>query len=268
MKKEKQVLILYLIFVFAVSVPIEVLWILKGESASGLSLLLMLVPAVVALVLKMIFFRKQPLLGLCLGKPVYYVWAVVLPLAYIGLSYGLYWIFVPGSFTGTSVLTDAIAQAVNIPNLPAAIGITLLITVLANVPMTFGEEAGWRGLMYPIMDTLWGRNKALIISGAIWAGWHLPVMIGGVYMSGASLFFRIPLFILCLMAVTVVASWLRVKSGSVWPAVLWHIMHNMLDQAVFTPMTRDVNSAYFVSETGIITTLFAVIIAVLILRRF
>jgi len=55
------------------------------------------------------------------------------------------------------------------------------------------------------------------------------------------------------------------KSGSVWPAVLWHIMHNFLDQLVFAAMTGGAGRAYFVSETGFITTLFAVLSAALIL---
>jgi membrane protease YdiL (CAAX protease family) len=139
------------------------------------------------------------------------------------------------------------------------------VIILTNSIFTFGEEAGWRGLMYPIMHKLWGKNRALIISGGIWAVWHLPLLVSGVYMAGAPILYQIPMFIIQILALTVVASWLRMKSNSIWPAVLWHTLHNFLDQTVFTSMTSGANRAYFVSETGLITTLFAVVSAILIL---
>jgi len=119
--------------------------------------------------------------------------------------------------------------------------------------------------MYPIMHKLWGRNKALIISGSIWTAWHLPLLIGGDYMAGAPLLYRVPMFIIQILALNVIVSWLRMKSGSVWPAVLWHISQNFLNQLVFAAMTKAGDSAYFISETGFITTLCAVISAVLVL---
>jgi len=263
--KEKRALTLYLIFVFVISAPIEALWIYYGQAGTNLAALLMLVPAIIAIILKIIFFRKQSMLGLGAGKPIYYLYAILIPLAYIGLSYLLYWLIVPGTFAGTGVLVDAITKTINIQNLPLAIAAVFGGTILANIPVTFGEEAGWRGLMYPIMHKLWGRNKALVISGGIWAIWHLPLLIAGVYMPGASVLYQIPVFIVDIFAMTVIVSWLRTKSNSVWPCVLWHIMHNFLDQNVFTSMTGGATRAYFVSETGFITTLFAVLFAVLIL---
>jgi len=265
LKKEKSILMLYLILVFALSVPIEAIWILYGEAGAGIAPLLMLVPAIVAVILKLIFFRKQSLLGLGVGKLIYYLYATAIPLAYIGLSYLVYWLFVPEAFAGTSVLVEAISNAMNIQNVPIAIIVGFAVIILTNIPFTFGEEAGWRGLMYPIMHKLWGRNKALIISGGIWAVWHLAPLVSGVYMAGAPILYQIPMFIIHILAATVVASWLRMKSNSIWPAVLWHTMHNFLDQTVFSPMTSGGNKAYFVSETGFVTTLFAVLAAVLIL---
>jgi len=55
------------------------------------------------------------------------------------------------------------------------------------------------------------------------------------------------------------------KSGSVWPAVLWHSAHNYFDQHVFSTLTNSQNSAYFIGETGFITAGIAVLFAVLIL---
>ena len=265
MKKEKRILTLYLIFVFAISAPIEAIWIFYGDAVAGIAPLLMLVPAIATVILKLLFFRKQRILGLGIGKPLYYFYAVTIPLFYIGLSYLLYWLFVPASFAGTGVLVETISNAMNIQNAPVAIIVGFAVIILTNIPFSFGEEAGWRGLMYPIMHKLWGRDKALIISGGIWAVWHLPALVSGVYMAGAPILYQIPMFIIQILALTVVASWLRMKSNSIWPAVLWHTLHNFLDQTVFTSMTSGAYRAYFVSETGLITTLFAVVSAIVIL---
>jgi len=264
LKQEKRILALYLILVFAISIPIETIWI-AGTVDAGIVQLLMLVPAIVAIILKLIFFRKQSILGLGIGKPIYYLYAVLIPLAYIGLSYLLYWLFVPETFAGIDVLVETISNAINIQDMPVAMMVGFVVVIiLTNIPFTFGEEAGWRGLMYPIMHKLWGRNKALIISGCIWAIWHLPALVSGDYMAGATILYRIPMFVIHILAATVIVSWLRVKSNSIWPAVLWHTMHNFLDQASML-MTSGLNRAYFVSETGFITTLLAVLFAVLIL---
>ena len=155
----------------------------------------------------------------------------MIPAIYIGLSYLLYWLFVPRTFVGTSLIVKAVSdiKIMNNQNLPVAIVVAILVTILTNIPLTFGEEAGWRGLMYPIMHKLWGRNKALIISGCIWAVWHLPGIIWGDYNAGAHILYQMPMFTIHILSVTVIASWLRVKSSSVWPAALWHTIHNFLD---------------------------------------
>ena len=79
MVKEKRVLKLYLVFVFAISAVIQAIWIYSGDAVSLISQLLMVLPMTVALVLKLIFYRKQSLLGFCIGKPIYYLLAVIIP---------------------------------------------------------------------------------------------------------------------------------------------------------------------------------------------
>jgi len=264
-KKEKRALIYYLVFVFAISAVFEAMWIRLGAAGEGIAPVLMWVPAVVAVVLKLVFFRKEKLLGFCPGKPVFYLFAVLIPLAYIGISYLLYWQFAPGAFAGLGALASALAGGRSSQYIILDMVVTLIVTIVMSSAVALGEELGWRGLMFPTMYKLWGRNSALLVSGLIWAAWHLPLLISGNYMPGAVLGYSVPMFIVQFLAITVIASWLRVKSGSVLPAALWHGMHNVLDQTVFTSMTTGVDKAYFVSETGAITTVCAVIIAILIL---
>ena len=156
LKKEKHVLRLYLILVFALSAVVQALWIYSGDAGSLISQLLMLVPLAVALVLKVIFYKKQNVLGFRAGKPIYYLLAAIIPLCYIGLGYMLYWVFVPGTYVGTDVLVAAVLNSTGIQNLPLAIIAVFGVSLVAGMIGSLGEEAGWRGLMYPIMHKLWG----------------------------------------------------------------------------------------------------------------
>ncbi len=69
--KEKKVLRLYLVIVFAISAVVGGIWIYSGDAGSLISQLLMLVPLAAALILKAIFYRKQSLLGFRAGKIIY-----------------------------------------------------------------------------------------------------------------------------------------------------------------------------------------------------
>jgi len=257
---------MFLAIVVILSAPIEAIWLLNGEDGAGVAPLLMMAPLVAALAVKLKYFKKQGVLGIALGKPIHYLYAVIIPTLYIGLSYAIYWLFAPGAFVGPAELASILSSAVKISNAPVAMTIAVISMLLLNSLFCFGEEAGWRGLMYPLMHGMWGRNKALLISGAVWAAWHMAPLVAGVYMSGAPVAYQIPMFTLQLISISVGMSWLRMKSGSVWPAVIWHALHNFYDQLVFRSMTAAVgNSAYFISETGFITTLCAVASAALIL---
>jgi membrane protease YdiL (CAAX protease family) len=265
MEKEKRVLKHFLIFTLAISALVQAGIIFSGGSVTIFGPVLMLVPMAIAVVLKLLFYRKQSLLGFRLGKPLYYLLALIIPLAYIALGYALYWLFVPGTFAGTGVLVETVLNIFHHPNLFVSMVATLIITIFGSSLFGLGEEAGWRGLMYPIMHKLWGRNKALLASGFIWAAWHIPMMVGADYNAGTPLWYGIPMFIFQVIALNVIASWLVVKSNSVFPAAVWHGTQNFLNQIVFRSMTAVENSAYFIDETGFISTLSAAMFAVLIL---
>lgn len=43
----------------------------------------------------------------------------------------------------------------------------------------FGEEAGWRGYMYPKLEEKFGDMGACLIGGTVWAVWHFPMIAQG-----------------------------------------------------------------------------------------
>ncbi len=42
-----------------------------------------------------------------------------------------------------------------------------------------GEEIGWRGLLQPVLETHYRRWLAILVTGVIWALWHVQVIAAG-----------------------------------------------------------------------------------------
>jgi membrane protease YdiL (CAAX protease family) len=65
-----------------------------------------------------------------------------------------------------------------------------------------------------------------------------------------------------------IAAWMRLKSGSVWTAVLLHAMHNIFIQSVFDGMIRPTPlTAYLSGEFGIGIAISTTVVAYLLWRR-
>ncbi|WLC74140.1 hypothetical protein KTC99_15325 [Clostridium estertheticum] len=61
---------------------------------------------------------------------------------------------------------------------------------------------------------------------------------------------------------------LRLKSKSVWPAILLHASHNYFDQAIFGTLTDSINKSYYVGETGVITVIVSILVAIITIMIF
>lgn len=189
-------------------------------------------------------FRK------CKLRYVFMGWLI--PLIYLGIPYLIYWIIYPDNFCykGTSLgimLKDCLP--------------VMVIGVFISLLSAIGEEIGWRGFEVPALNQRLGLHKMLFISSLFWCAWHLPILIGAGYMEGTPVWYKIPAFILCIFPVGVMTAILTLESKSVWPAAFLHAAHNNYDQAVLGIITLGDNKMYFVSETGILTIIFAWILA-------
>ncbi|GAA1863047.1 hypothetical protein GCM10009813_25100 [Brevibacterium marinum] len=107
--------------------------------------------------------------------------------------------------------------------LPAAVIVYLVIMVfnsLVTAIFAFGEEVGWRGWLLTSLRPL-GTWPALLIVGVVWGLWHAPLILLGYNFSRPDITGLGFMIGGCVM-IGVLLGWLRLRTGSVWPAVFAH----------------------------------------------
>jgi len=154
-------------------------------------------------------------------------------LAYASMLLGQAMGLIRLDLTGASAIgatLDATGQAdVSIdPTVIVIVNLMMLPLITAvNSVAAFGEELGWRGWLLVSLRPL-GTLPALLISGAIWGVWHAPLILLGYNYQRTDLAGVGFMVVFCVL-VGVVIGWLRLRSASVWPAV---VAHGALNTAV------------------------------------
>ena len=146
----------------------------------------------------------------------------------------------------------------------------LIISLLIGSLIAFAEEIGWRGYLLPHLLPI-GRTRALLISGLLHGIWHLPLMLMTPFYHGSgNRLIVVTLFLLTLTAAGIFYGYLRLQSGSVWPAALAHGAFNTfwgmftaLTVAVGLPLTLE----YLAGETGLFTLVGVVVMMGWLLYR-
>jgi membrane protease YdiL (CAAX protease family) len=127
------------------------------------------------------------------------------------------------SFSGLEAAMDAVGQS--IPGLSiGAIAlinvVTLPIAIVSSSFAAFGEEIGWRGWLLPNLLPL-GTWPALLLTGAVWGLWHSPIILLGYNYGRTDVLGVAAMTVWCVL-LGVVFGWLRLRTASVWPAVIAH----------------------------------------------
>jgi membrane protease YdiL (CAAX protease family) len=130
--------------------------------------------------------------------------------------------------------------------------INFLITALT---LALAEEIGMRGYLQPRLMSL-GRTRALLVVGLVWATWHMPIyyFMAKLFPVGNVLLF-LPLFYGTIVAASFFFGYLRIYTGSVWPASIAHSVHNAAwdSLGVFTLTSSPVLvNLYLVGDYGIL----------------
>ncbi len=131
--------------------------------------------------------------------------------------------------------------------------------IIGSMSSALGEEIGWRGFLVPELYKTQGFTKTSLISGLIWGVWHLPILLFADYNSGTPAWFGMTCFMVLVISISFVYTWFRMKSGSLWTAVILHASHNLFIQSIFTPLTEDTgNTAYYIDEFGVVLPIIAI----------
>jgi len=126
-----------------------------------------------------------------------------------------------------------------------------VLAVLFGCLWAAGEEIGWRGFLVPELMKFNSFTRTSIISGVIWSVWHVPLIIWSDYNSRTPRWYAVTCFAVMTISISFVFAWIRLKSGTVWPAVLLHASHNAIIQGYLDPLTINRGRTnYFVGEFG------------------
>ena len=265
MSKEKKSLLVFYGITLPVSLIFELLYIFT-KSDLFVSIL-MWIPGITGIVCSKVFFKNKGILGFKFKiKPFYIILSIVIPVIYLVLTYVLAWVVLKDPTTGIDTLPQAVLGEWG-EGIPGGIyfAVSFIPFLIFSALSAAGEELGWRGFAYPVLEKEFGRVKAVLINGFIWALWHLPLILGEVYQSNVNIVYGIVSFIVLVMLVTVIYCWLRSVSGSVITAILLHAVHNELDQLYLQPLSSNEKVPYFAGEQGIFTIAVVAIIAILII---
>lgn len=129
---------------------------------------------------------------------------------------------------------------------------TATVGFLLLLPSVLGEEIAWRGFLVPELAKFMSFTGVALTSGLIWSVWHWPVMFQGIYGNDTTpLYFQLFFFTLSTTSSGVIMAYLRLKSGSLWTAVIFHMSLNVFLQKVFTPLTlENQNSDWYMDDSG------------------
>lgn len=244
-----------------------------GGGNGAYELGLMWSPAVAALIACRLSGRSLASLGWRWGAWRWQWLAFLIPLAYAAVAYGTVWLTGLGGFPEPSFVASTRASLgwTGAPN-AVVIGGYLLLIATAGMPMSLafalGEEIGWRGFLSPQLTARFGLGAGGILTGLIWAAWHLPLVFFADYHAGSPLWFGVSCFVVLMAAMSVIMAWLRIRSGSLWTAAIFHASHNQFIQVFFTPIThpRGGLTAYAIDEFGFVLPLVVLVLAAVVWR--
>ena len=159
------------------------------------------------------------------------------PVALGAAGAALYFLLVPNALDTTFAYIRTSLGVASLSQLESAglsvqlyaiISTVSAITYAPFVNMLFavGEEAGWRGTMYPILKDRFGIIRGRLLGGAIWGVWHWPIMLLTGYEYGTT-YWGAPvtgplLFCVITIAMGILLDFLYGKTSCIWVPALCH----------------------------------------------
>lgn len=219
---------MFLCLTFGVSLPLYWLILTSKGFAEGQQFIpgLMWAPGLSALATRLIYYRAVRGLGWGWPGLRWVALAYFLPVAYATAAYSVVWMTGLGGFDLSHFKDNPLLFV---------LGGSIVYLVFAA-----GEEIGWRGFLVPALARTMPLGRVALVSGAIWVVYHAPLILLGEYnASGNPKWYSMLCFTNMAMGVALMLAWLRLRTGSFWPAAILHAAHNLVIQGFFDRVTVD-----------------------------
>ncbi|HDR7354302.1 CPBP family intramembrane metalloprotease (plasmid) [Bacillus wiedmannii] len=198
--------------------------------------------------------------------------ALLIPMVICGITYSIAWLSGIARFQHPEGgMLEPIYNILGIQYLPEPFSFIYLVVLsgilgsLLNLIPVLGEEMGWRGYMLTrLVDAEFSRP--ILISGLIWATWHVPIVIAGLYVEGSSVLLSVLGIYFCIVPFSYITAYLRLITGSVWPSVIIHTTWNAIIQGPFARASTGHQSEIWIGESGLITAIIILITAIILSR--
>jgi membrane protease YdiL (CAAX protease family) len=264
--QKKIILFLFLILAFSIFSYVPIIRAGTLNVNGGVYVLTMMwSPGLAAILTQLISNHTLRGLGWRFGSPRWLGIAYILPIAYALPVYMFTWLAGLGVFPHPIRIARLSAQYSS-SNVTTTVAIFLLFSLTLDMVgpliLALGEEIGWRGLFVPELAKMTSFTKTALISGLVWTAWHMPAIFLADYNLYAAIMFAV-----MIMATSFPYAWLRLKSGSLWPAVLLHAFHNQFVIGILDKLTGTTSATpYITGEFGAGLALTSIVVAYLFWR--
>lgn len=197
-----------------------------------------------------------------------------LPVLYGLIAYGIIWGFGFGGVVDARFIKE-VSYFLGLTGwsetATVAFGILMFGTVgmIWHTAVSLGEEIGWRGFLTPQLTRRYSFPVASLITGLVWALWHAPIILFTKYNAGPiDLEIQFLNFTILCVGLSLIMTYLRLKSSSVWPATILHAAHNLYLLSIMHPMTIQYKETWrYANEFGFVPPLVILLFGLYFWRR-
>lgn len=224
----------------------------------------MFTPAIAVIIMLTLVAReggfRAALASLGLDRPGWSAWAIAIigPILLLFMVYAVVWMTDIASFKSPDLSSGVLKVFVNLSS-----------GLLVGTVWALCEEVGWRGYMLPKLLGL-GTLTAMLLVGFLHGVWHLPLMLTTPYYhADGNPLIVVPLFLVTLTLAGIAFGYVRLISGSVWPAAILHGVFNWTWELMneLTEVHSPEWFEYTGGESGMLTIAGLAVLAAVLLWR-
>ncbi len=204
---------IYLGIVCGLSWPFQIGFAVLGPEYRPLLLVAMVMAGIGTWVAaRFVFNHRLDRAGWQIGKPVYYLLAIVLACLLWLLPVVMEQSVIGNAHPSSYINSDWLVVLMS----------SLLITLIP----AFSEEFSWRGYLLPQLLQRYSARKSLVLHGIVTWFWHIPFLLVVGAGSGQNMLAGIVIVLLVSLVPAVmhaiVFAWFWARSSSLWVATFYH----------------------------------------------